>query len=36
VMGSANPDQAGAFLDYVVSPAGRPTLARFGFGPPKG
>ncbi len=36
VTGSANPDQAKAFLDYVVSPDGRATLERFGFGPPSG
>jgi molybdate transport system substrate-binding protein len=36
VTGSADPDQAKAFLDHVLSPAGRATLERFGFGPPKG
>ncbi len=34
VSGSAYPDQAMAFLDYVVGSAGQATLKRFGFGPP--
>ena len=36
VGGSAYPDQAKAFLDYVVGPTGQATLATFGFGPPSG
>jgi len=36
VGGSAYPDQAKAFLDYVVGPTGQATLAAFGFGPPGG
>ena len=36
VGGSAHPDQAKAFLDYVVGPTGQATLATFGFGPPSG
>ena len=36
VSGSAYPDQAKAFLDYVVGPTGQQTLATFGFGPPSG
>jgi molybdate transport system substrate-binding protein len=36
VGGSAYPDQAKAFLDYVVGPTGQGTLATFGFGPTSG
>jgi molybdate transport system substrate-binding protein len=36
VGGSVYPDQAKAFLDYVVGPSGQATLAAFGFGPPSG
>jgi molybdate transport system substrate-binding protein len=36
VSGSAYPDQAKAFLDYVVGAAGQATLKQYGFGPPSG
>jgi molybdate transport system substrate-binding protein len=36
VTGSASPDQAKAFLDYVVGPQGQATLQQYGFGPPSG
>jgi molybdate transport system substrate-binding protein len=36
VGGSAQPEEAKAFLDYVVGPDGQATLATFGFGPPSG
>jgi molybdate transport system substrate-binding protein len=36
VSGSASPDQAKAFLDYVVGSQGQATLATYGFGPPGG
>jgi molybdate transport system substrate-binding protein len=36
VSGSAYPDQATAFLDYVVGAAGQATLEQYGFGPPSG
>src|SRR5262249_56679420 len=36
VTGSANPDQAQSFVDYVTSSAGQATLQRYGFGPPPG
>jgi molybdate transport system substrate-binding protein len=36
VTGSAHPDQAKAFVDYVTSNEGQPVLKQFGFGPPGG
>jgi molybdate transport system substrate-binding protein len=36
VSGSPYPDQAKAFLDYVVGSAGQATLEQYGFGPPSG
>jgi molybdate transport system substrate-binding protein len=36
VGGSAYPDQAKEFLDYVAGPTGQATLATFGFGPASG
>ena len=34
VGGTANPDVAQAFVDFVTGPSGQATLARFGFLPP--
>jgi molybdate transport system substrate-binding protein len=34
VTGSASPDQATAFVDYVTSPEGQAVLEQYGFGPP--
>jgi molybdate transport system substrate-binding protein len=36
VTGSAHPDQAKAFLDFVVGPQAQATLQQDGFGPPSG
>jgi molybdate transport system substrate-binding protein len=36
VTGSAHPDQANAFITYVMSTEGQDVLEQFGFGPPGG
>jgi molybdate transport system substrate-binding protein len=36
VVGSAQPDQATSFVDYVAGAKGQAVLKQYGFGPPSG